>query len=97
MSNFLKLKIMNSQFLVQLTQQEFMDCLVKTLVPLLQKNDSSTQQEKDHYTREETAKLLNVSYATLHNWNRSGILQCKKIGKRVYYSRAVIDSKLQNT
>ncbi len=45
-------------------------------------------------TREEVAKMLNVSYTTLFLWNRDNKLEAKKIGKRVYYHRSVIMDKL---
>jgi hypothetical protein len=45
-------------------------------------------------TREEVAKMLNVSYTTLFLWNRDKQLEAKKIGKRVYYQRSVIMDKL---
>lgn len=46
-------------------------------------------------TREEVAKILNVSYTTLFHWNNSGELPAQKIGKRVYYKRSIIMDKLK--
>ncbi|CAM3566865.1 helix-turn-helix domain-containing protein [Elizabethkingia occulta] len=54
----------------------------------------NTQEEKEYYTREETSKLLNVSYPTLFQWNRDGILKARKIGKRVYYSKEDVKEAL---
>ncbi|MDV2492676.1 DNA-binding protein [Elizabethkingia anophelis] len=54
----------------------------------------NTQEEKEYYTREEAAKLLNVSYPTLFQWNRDGILKARKIGKRVYYSKEDVKEAL---
>ena len=44
---------------------------------------------------DEVAKLLNVSYATLHNWKKEGILEPVKIGNRVYYPKIEVFSKLK--
>lgn len=52
-------------------------------------------EEKEFYTREETAKLLNVSLTTLFHWNNDGTLKNTKIGKRVYYSKDEVFSKLK--
>lgn len=45
-------------------------------------------------TRDETAKMLNVSLTTLFHWNRNKILQAKKIGSRVYYLKNDVMDKL---
>jgi hypothetical protein len=45
-------------------------------------------------TREETAKLLNVSTTTLYLWNRDKILEHTKLNRRVYYSRNEVYNKL---
>ncbi|MDV3873372.1 hypothetical protein CMT47_19530 [Elizabethkingia anophelis] len=51
-------------------------------------------EEKSVYTRDETARLLDVSLTTLFHWNNQGILKAKKIGKRVYYSKADVQAHL---
>ncbi|MDE5483476.1 hypothetical protein CMU66_13615 [Elizabethkingia anophelis] len=51
-------------------------------------------EEKPVYTRDETAKLLDVSLTTLFHWNNQGILKAKKIGKRVYYSKTDVQAHL---
>ncbi|AQX09351.1 DNA-binding protein [Elizabethkingia anophelis] len=57
---------------------------------------ANTQEEKEFYTREETAKLLNVSYATLFHWNKDGKLKANKLGKRVYYSKEDVKKALNS-
>ena len=47
-------------------------------------------------TRDEVAKILNVSFTTLFHWNNDGTLPAQKIGKRVYYKRSNIMDKLNN-
>ncbi|WP_454059439.1 helix-turn-helix domain-containing protein [Elizabethkingia ursingii] len=51
-------------------------------------------EEKSVYTRDETAKLLDVSLTTLFHWNKQGILKAKKIGRRVYYSKTDVQAHL---
>ncbi|EQB90586.1 helix-turn-helix domain-containing protein, partial [Elizabethkingia anophelis] len=48
----------------------------------------------EYYTREETAKLLKVSFPTLFHWNKDGKLKAKKLGKRVYYSKEDVKEAL---
>lgn len=50
--------------------------------------------EKEFYTREETAKLLDVSLTTLFHWNNEGTLKNAKIGNRVYYSKNEVSARL---
>lgn len=60
---------------------------------------SSTQNhgnKKEFYTREETAKLLDVSLTTLFHWNNDGTLKNTKIGKRVYYSKNEVLARLNS-
>jgi hypothetical protein len=56
----------------------------------------STQQENELLSREETSKLLKVSYTTLFNWNNSKILEAKKIGHKVFYLKSEVFNKLNN-
>lgn len=52
--------------------------------------------EKDVYTRQEVKELLNVSYGTLCNWNKSEVLKQVKIGHRVYYSKSDVMDVIKN-
>lgn len=47
-------------------------------------------------TREETAKLLKVSYTSLYHWNKDGSLPAQKINHKVYYQRSIIMDRLNN-
>ena len=77
---------------------DFMTMLDEKINQALEKFQSSTNNaipEKEFYTRDEVAKLLNVSYGTLHNWKKEGILEPVKIGNRVYYPKIEVISKLK--
>ena len=80
------------------TIDDFMTMLDEKINQALEKFQSSTNNaipEKEFYTRDEVAKLLNVSYGTLHNWKKEGILEPVKIGNRVYYPQIEVISKLK--
>jgi hypothetical protein len=47
-------------------------------------------------TREETSKLLKLSYTTLWKHDKTGILPAKKLGHKVFYLRADVMNKLNN-
>lgn len=64
---------------------------VNDIIPSHPKSDSN-----ELLTREETAKLLDVSLTTLFIWNRDGILKYKKISNRAFYLRSDVMNKLNN-
>lgn len=77
---------------------DFMTMLDEKINQALEKFQSSTNNaipEKEFYTRDEVAKLLNISYGTLHLWKKKGILEPVKIGNRVYYPKIEVFSKLK--
>lgn len=82
--------------LLTISKEELMQDFEQIVRKVLEKmqQDQSAKDEKEFYTREETAKLLNVSLTTLFNWNNDGILKTKKIGKRVYYSKNEVLARL---
>lgn len=82
--------------LIAISKEELMQDFEQIVRKVLEKmqQDQSAKDEKEFYTREETAKLLNVSLTTLFNWNNEGILKTKKIGKRVYYSKNEVLARL---
>ncbi|MGK4566924.1 helix-turn-helix domain-containing protein [Flavobacterium sp. 3HN19-14] len=47
-------------------------------------------------TREETSKLLKVSFTTLFHWNNDSTLPAHKIGRKVFYLRNEVMNKLNN-
>ena len=44
--------------------------------------------------RSDVAELLNVTFTTLHDWVKKGVLPAHKIGNRVYFKRSEIESAL---
>ncbi|MEG0926783.1 helix-turn-helix domain-containing protein [Chryseobacterium sp.] len=82
--------------LMQIDLDSFGQFIQKLVREELEKIIPTHSEEKELYTREQTAKLLNVSLTTLFHWNNQGILKTKKLGKRVYYSKSDVLSKLDS-
>ena len=41
--------------------------------------------QKQFLTRKEAALILGVTITTLHNWSKSGVVPCHKVGTRIRY------------
>ncbi len=82
--------------LMQIDLDSFGQFIQKLVREELEKIIPVKSEEKEFYTREETAKLLNVSLTTLFHWNNQGVLKTKKLGKRVYYSKCDVLSQLNS-
>lgn len=50
---------------------------------------------EDLLTRKQASELLNISYTTLHTWNKEGVLPQMKIKGRVYYSRENVMNRIK--
>ncbi|MDR6546692.1 putative site-specific integrase-resolvase [Chryseobacterium rhizosphaerae] len=89
----------DNPLLVQMTKDELIrdfEQVVRKVVNQMQVEQQTSKEEKQAYTRVETAELLDVSLTTLHNWNKKEILKpCAKIGRNVYYSKNDIQAKLK--
>ena len=90
-----------ANLLVQLNVGDLQQLITDAVKQELQKiaeviklNPKESEKESDLLTRDETAKLLKVSTTSLFIWNRDSILKAKKIGRRVYYLKSEVMSKL---
>jgi DNA invertase Pin-like site-specific DNA recombinase len=95
------MKNQNEKLLVQLSVQELQELIAKSvteevnkLIKVIQMIPAENDENKV-ITREETAKLLNVSLTTLYLWNKNEILKNKKINSRVYYLKNDVMNKLK--
>lgn len=80
---------------IQLTPDELVQIIVTEILKTLNKREmQQDSQGQEFYTREQASKILDVSYATLHSWQKKGLLVPTKLGKRVYYPKQLIDSKI---
>ena len=92
----------NNEMLVQLSADDLFQLITQAVKQELNKiteviklNPKDSENESNIISRTETAKLLGVSLTTLFIWNRDSILKAKKIGRRVYYLKDEVLSKLK--
>lgn len=52
------------------------------------------KEPKKYYSRQDVAKLFNVTLGTVHNWCQKGVLKPLGIGSRVYFERTVVEKTL---
>jgi len=55
-----------------------------------------TKKKDQLLTRQQTAKILQVSLPTLNLWTKRGIIPAKRINSRVRYDESDVYSALQN-
>jgi len=49
---------------------------------------AASDPAKDNLTQSEACELMNICRGTLISWQNKGIISVRKVGRRVYYSRA---------
>ena len=59
-------------------------------------SEQVTKKKDQLLTRQQAAKMLQVSLPTLNIWTKNGIIQARRINSRVRYFSADIDLALQN-
>jgi hypothetical protein len=82
----------NIQFL-QTTPTELADLITASVKRELttlsaRLNSQTTESDKPHLTRQETAAFFDVSVQCIHDWTNKGILKPYKVGNRTYYLRS---------
>ena len=94
--------LQKQNLLVQLSVGDLQQLITDAVKQELQKitelfklNGKDSKEESELLTRDETAKLLQVSTTTLFIWNRDSILKAKKMNRLVYYLRSDVMSKLK--
>lgn len=87
---------MKQQIFIQITPEELGELVrvsvMEVVKPLMAKVQPSS--EGRYYTRQETAKKLGISLATLWAYDREGILVASRVGRRVLYREAEIERAL---
>ena len=78
--------------LIDLTKSELIDLFTEAFATELKKvgnladtKQSNTDSETELLNREETTKLLKISFTTLWKHTKNGLLPSKKLGNKVYY------------
>ena len=73
-----------TSFSMEQLRAELIGPLQKEIVSLKENNVTP----ETLLSRKEAAKFLGVTYATLHDWTKRGLIDCGRIGTRVYYKRS---------
>jgi hypothetical protein len=58
--------------------------------------ENNKTNDKIYYTRDEVYETLNVSFVTLHKWEKRKILIPVKIGKRVLNTKDIVHNRQIN-
>jgi len=67
------------------TLQEMLDGIQLIVNSSIQNSKMNELKNDELLTREETSKLLNVSYPTLNSWAKKRVLIPLSLGSRIYY------------
>lgn len=60
-------------------------------------SELSKPQQKEIVTRKEVAEMFGISFVTLHEWTKNGILSPSKIGGRTFFKRSELMQLLINS
>jgi len=62
--------------------------LIEPLAKDLQELRTHNQEPETVLSRKEAAKFLGVTLVTLHDWTKRGLIDCGRIGVRVFYKKS---------
>ena len=85
---------MQKLILDQITVEDLIDRLSVQVREEIQINLLKPIPPEKYLTRQETAKMLQVSLVTLHEWSKRGVIQSYRIGGRIRYKQTEIDEAL---
>ncbi|MDA9343561.1 helix-turn-helix domain-containing protein [Algibacter sp.] len=82
--------------LFQITEEKLTDNILTAIKKELEqlKKEFQPQQPPTWISRNEAAKMLDVSFPTLYSWHKKGILTAYSIGTRVYYKLDEVNAAL---
>ncbi len=89
---------MSEQSISLLTPAQLEEVLLNTLSKSnfherLEKDDSLQKQEDlQFFTIKQACKLLNCCRTTIYNWCRRGLINYKKVGRKVLFSRENLEN-----
>ena len=52
------------------------------------------KRQEEYITRQELAKLLQVSLVTIHHWSKQGIIKPYRLGKLIRFKRSEVEEAL---
>lgn len=77
--------------------EELKGLLLELIEEALKKHSLKTAEYEDILTREKTAELLEISFPSLNDWDKDGILPAYRLGRRVYYFRSEVEKYLKSS
>jgi len=82
--------------LIQITEEKLTATILVAFKKELEqlKKEFQPQQPPTWVSRQETAKMLGVSFTTLYSWHKKGVLTAYSIGTRVYYKLDEVNNAL---
>ena len=89
---------MNQKILI-VDAAEYNSLIVEPLAELNQKFEqllNAQHTPETILTRKDAAKFLCVTLVTLNDWTKRGLVDCGRIGTRVYYKRSSLVEAISN-
>ena len=81
---------MNGIFIQEIDEQGLKEMIADAVKDAMQQ-----KPQRRPYSRQEVSEMLHVTFATLHNWQKSGKLTPSKVGNRVLYDADEVDNLLK--
>lgn len=76
--------------------QSFVDSVAQKVESIIKDSQKKQITSKEWLTAKEVCEVLKISYTTLHDWSKKGILKKHKIGDRIRFRHnEVLDSLLK--
>ncbi|WP_236973798.1 helix-turn-helix domain-containing protein [Membranihabitans maritimus] len=76
------------------TGETIRDIVREEIEQALIKNAEQTKKQKEYLTRKQTAAKLHITLPTLHQYTKEGLINNKRIGRRVLYSMDEVEKAL---
>jgi hypothetical protein len=82
---------------INCSKDELFEMICKAIIEVGQKKLPPAREEKPNsrlLTRREAIDLLGICPATLHNWQKRGLVRYRKIGNRIYFDQMEIEEDM---
>lgn len=74
-----------------ITLDQLSESLLRGVDDRLQKLVEKPEKQRTYLTRKQVKELLDVSYVTLNDWGKKGILNPYRLGNKVFYKGDELD------
>lgn len=74
---------------------EFHESLKAAVSFVMDEKRSTKEPDPIYYTREDLKRILHLSYVSIDRYTDLGILEARRIGSRILYSRDAVEKGLQ--